>query len=242
MSDEENYFIPPLSKHATDFPDPRSASDEGLLAYGGDLSSSRILTAYKQGIFPWYSQGDPILWWSPNPRLILYPHNFKVKKSFRRVLRSGKFSVTFDERFSDVIRYCATVPREGQNSTWIVPEMEEAYIRLHEEGFAHSVEVYKEGKLVGGLYGISLGKAFFGESMFSLVPDASKVAFKALSDVLGSRGYDFIDCQMKTDHMIRLGAEVVKREIFLDMLENTLKKFTDSGSWQHIKWEYHDGK
>jgi len=242
MSDEENYFIPPLSKHATDFPDPRSASDEGLLAYGGDLSSSRILTAYKQGIFPWYSQGDPILWWSPNPRLILYPHNFKVKKSFRRVLRSGKFSVTFDERFSDVIRYCATVPREGQNSTWIVPEMEEAYIRLHEEGFAHSVEVYKEGKLVGGLYGISLGKAFFGESMFSLVPDASKIAFKALSDVLGSRGYDFIDCQMKTDHMIRLGAEVVKREIFLDMLENTLKKLTDSGSWQHIKWEYHDGK
>ena len=242
MSDEENYFILPLSKHATDFPDPRSASDEGLLAYGGDLSSSRILNAYKQGIFPWYSQGDPILWWSPNPRLILFPHNFKVKKSFRRVLRSGKFSVTFDERFSDVIRYCATVPREGQNSTWILPEMEEAYIRLHEEGFAHSVEVYKEEKLVGGLYGVSIGKAFFGESMFSLVPDASKVAFKALSDVLGSRGYDFIDCQMKTDHMIRLGAEVVKREIFLDMLENTLKKFTDSGSWQHIKWEYHDGK
>ena len=242
MSDEENYFILPLSKHATDFPDPRSASDEGLLAYGGDLSSSRILTAYKQGIFPWYSQGDPILWWSPNPRLILYPHNFKVKKSFRRVLRSGKFSVTFDERFSDVIRYCATVPREGQNSTWIVPEMEEAYIRLHEEGFAHSVEVYKEEKLVGGLYGISMGKAFFGESMFSLVPDASKVAFKALSDVLGRRGYDFIDCQMKTDHMISLGAEVVEREVFLDMLENTLEKLTDSGSWQHIKWEYNDGK
>jgi leucyl/phenylalanyl-tRNA--protein transferase len=242
MSDEENYFILPLSKHATDFPDPRSAPDEGLLAYGGDLSSSRILTAYKQGIFPWYSQGDPILWWSPNPRLILYPHNFKVKKSFRRVLRSGKFSVTFDQRFSDVIRYCATVPRDGQNSTWIVPEMEEAYIRLHEEGFAHSVEVYKEGKLVGGLYGISLGKAFFGESMFSLVPDASKVAFKALSDVLGRRGYDFIDCQMKTDHMISLGAEVVEREVFLDMLENTLEKLTDSGSWQHIKWEYNDGK
>jgi leucyl/phenylalanyl-tRNA--protein transferase len=120
--------------------------------------------------------------------------------------------------------------------------MEEAYIRLHEEGFAHSVEVYKEEKLVGGLYGISLGKAFFGESMFSLVPDASKVAFKALSDVLGRRGYDFIDCQMKTDHMISLGAEVVEREVFLDMLENTLEKLTDSGSWQHIKWEYNDGK
>jgi len=241
MSDEENYFIPPLSKHATDFPDPRSASDEGLLAYGGDLSSSRVITAYKKGIFPWYSQGDPILWWSPNPRLLLYPHNFKVKKSFRRVLRSGKFSVTFDERFSDVIRYCATVPREGQNSTWILPEMEEAYIRLHEEGFAHSVEVYKEEKLVGGLYGVSIGKAFFGESMFSLVPDASKVAFKALSDVLGSRGYDFIDCQMKTDHMIRLGAETVERDIFLGALENALEKTTDFGSWQHFKWEYSDG-
>ncbi|WP_373033667.1 leucyl/phenylalanyl-tRNA--protein transferase [Sulfurovum sp.] len=242
MSDEENYFIPPLSKHATAFPDPRSASDEGLLAYGGDLSSHRIITAYKQGIFPWYSQGDPILWWSPNPRLLLYPHNFKVKKSFRRVLRSGKFSVTFDERFSDVIRYCATVPREGQNSTWILPEMEEAYIRLHEEGFAHSVEVYKEEKLVGGLYGVSIGKAFFGESMFSLVSDASKVAFKALSDVLGSRGYDFIECQMKTDHMIRLGAETVERDIFLGALENALEKTTDFGSWQHFKWEYSDGK
>ena len=242
MSDEENYFIPPLSKHATVFPDPRSASDEGLLAYGGDLSSSRIITAYQQGIFPWYTKGDPILWWSPNPRLLLYPHNFKVKKSFRRVLRSGKFSVTFDERFSDVIRYCATVPREGQNSTWILPEMEEAYIRLHEEGFAHSVEVYKEEKLVGGLYGVSIGKAFFGESMFSLVPDASKVAFKALSDVLGSRGYDFIDCQMKTDHMIRLGAETVERDIFLGALENALEKTTDFGSWQHFKWEYSDGK
>jgi leucyl/phenylalanyl-tRNA--protein transferase len=201
-----------------------------------------LIAAYKKGIFPWYAQGDPILWWSPNPRLLLYPANFKVRKSFRRVLRSGKFTVTFDKRFSDVIKQCATVYREGQESTWIVPEIKEAYIRLHEEGVAHSVEVYKEGKLVGGLYGLALGKAFFGESMFSFVPDASKVAFKALSDVLGSRGYDFIDCQMKTDHMIGLGAEVVERDIFLDALEETLEKPTDLGSWQHFTWEYKDGK
>ena len=238
MFEEENYYIPPLSKYSSAFPDPRQASDEGLLAYGGDLSSHRLLFAYKKGIFPWYSKDDPILWWSPNPRLLLYPEKFKVSKSFRRVLRSGKFSVTFDEHFSEVIARCATVFREGQESSWIVDEIIEAYTRLHEEGFAHSVEVYKEGKLVGGLYGVAFGKAFFGESMFSLVTDASKVAFKALSDVLGSRGYDFIDCQMKTDHMLRLGAEVVDRDLFLDALEVSIHKHTDLGSWKDLHWEY----
>ena len=240
MFDEDNYFVPPLNRHTLAFPNPRLASDEGLLAYGGDLSSHRLLTAYKNGIFPWYSQGEPILWWSPNPRLLLFPEKFKMRKSFRRVLRSGKFTVTFDTYFSEVIRHCATVHRQGQGGSWIVPEIEEAYIRLHKEGFAHSVEVYQEDKLVGGLYGVALGKAFFGESMFSLVPDASKVAFKALSDVLGSRGYDFIDCQMKTDHMLGLGAEVVDRDIFLDALYETVDKPTDFGSWQHFTWEYKD--
>ena len=220
------------------FPNPRLAPEDGLLAYGGDLSSARLLEAYKKGIFPWYAQGDPILWWSPNPRLLLYPDKFIVRKSFRRVLRSGKFTVTFDEHFSDVIRHCATVHREGQESTWIVPEIKEAYIRLHNEGYAHSVEVHKEGELVGGLYGVAYGKAFFGESMFSLVSDASKVAFKALSDVLGSRGYDFIDCQMKTDHMMRMGAEIVPRDSFLDALEVAIGKQTDMGSWQNFKWVY----
>jgi leucyl/phenylalanyl-tRNA--protein transferase len=238
MFDEEEYFIPPLSNYSYTFPDPRNASDEGLLAYGGDLCSSRLLTAYRKGIFPWYSPGDPILWWSPNPRLLLYPDKFHLRKSFRRVLRSGKFTVTFDREFSNVIKHCATVPREGQESTWIVEEMQEAFIRLHEEGFAHSVEVYKEGKLVGGLYGIAMGKAFFGESMFSLVSDASKVAFKALSDVLGDRGYDFIDCQMKTDHMIGLGAQVVQRDTFLDELEVALQKPSDLGQWHHFTWIY----
>jgi len=238
MFDEENYLVPPLSKYSSIFPDPRDASDEGLLAYGGDLSSHRLLFAYKKGIFPWYAKGDPILWWSPNPRLLLYPDKFKVRKSFRRVLRSGKFTVKFDTCFPEVIKHCATVYREGQESSWIVDEIIEAYSRLHEEGFAHSVEVFKEGELVGGLYGIAYGKAFFGESMFSLVSDASKVAFKALSDVLGSRGYDFIDCQMKTDHMMRLGAEVVERDIFLDALEESIHKETDMGSWQTWNWQY----
>jgi len=235
---EDAFYVPQLSPYFLAFPNPYYADDEGLLAYGGDLSPQRLLLAYKKGIFPWFSEGDPILWWSPNPRLILYPDKFNLRKSFRRVLRSGKFSITFDKHFSDVIHHCATISRAGQEATWIVPEMLEAYIRLHDEGFAHSVEVYQEGKLVGGLYGVALGKAFFGESMFSLAPDASKVAFKALSDVLGSRGYDFIDCQMKTDHMIGLGAEVVEREIFLDTLEIATQKSSDIGKWTEFIWEY----
>jgi len=237
---EEDYYVPPLSKYSSTFPDPRHAPDEGLLAYGGDLSSHRLLFGYKKGIFPWYAEGDPILWWSPNPRLLLYPDKFKLRKSFRRVLRSGKFTVTFDKHFDEVISHCATVHREGQEASWIVPEIVEAYTKLHEEGFGHSVEVYLDGKLVGGLYGIAFGKAFFGESMFSLAPDASKVAFKALSDVLGSRGYDFIDCQMKTDHMIGLGAEVIERDIFLDALEIAIEKPTDFGKWHDFKWDYHE--
>ena len=220
------------------FPDPRNLDDEGLLGYGGDLSSDRLLSAYQQGVFPWYSKDDPILWWSPNPRLLLYPDKFIVRKSFKRVLRSEKFTVTFDKHFSEVIGHCATVTREGQEATWIMDEMKKAYEQLHKEGFAHSVEVHFEGKLVGGLYGVSLGKAFFGESMFSLASDASKVAFKALSDVLGSKGYDFIDCQMKTDHLVRLGAEVVERAFFLDALKVTVKKPTIVGSWETFSWTY----
>jgi len=238
MFDEETYLVPPLSDYSYAFPNPRFASDEGLLAYGGDLSVPRLLTAYRNGIFPWYSEGDPILWWSPNPRLLLYPEKFKVRKSFRRVLRNGGFTVTFDHAFHEVIHHCASIPRNGQEGSWILPEMETAYIRLHEEGFAHSVEVYQGGKLAGGLYGLAMGKVFFGESMFSLVKDASKVAFKALSDVLGAKGYDFIDCQMKTDHMIGLGAEVAGREEYLDALQKALEKPSDLGSWQDFRWSY----
>ena len=235
---EDEFFVPQISTYFLAFPNPRYADEGGLLAFGGDLSSERLLLAYQQGIFPWFSKGDPILWWSPNPRLVLFPDKFKLRKSFRRVLRSGKFIVTFDKHFEEVITHCATVYREGQEETWILPPMIEAYTKLHHEGFAHSIEVHLEGKLVGGLYGVAYGKAFFGESMFSLVSDASKVAFKALSDVLGDRGYDFIDCQMKTDHMIGLGAEVVERDNFLDGLELAVEKPSDIGTWQHFTWEY----
>lgn len=238
VSDERRKANLLLERANIAFPDPRTVDDDGLIGYGGDLSTLMLLSAYKQGIFPWYSQGEPILWWSPDPRLILYPHKFIVRKSFRRVLRSGKFTVAFDKDFEQIIAHCATVYREGQEATWITHEMIEAYTRLHHQGFAHCVGVYLEGKLVGGLYGLSIGGAFFGESMFSLVSDASKVAFKALSDVLGRRGYDFIDCQMKTEHMVRLGAEVVEREDFLDALEATILKPTQSGSWDTFHWEY----
>jgi leucyl/phenylalanyl-tRNA--protein transferase len=237
MLDQEHYHIAQLGADYI-FPDPRNAFEEGLLAFGGDLSANRLLTAYRSGIFPWYSEGDPILWWSPDPRLLLYPEQFKTRKSFARVLRSGKFSVTFDRDFSGVIGQCACVPREGQGGTWLNTHMQEAYRELHAQGFAHSVEVWLEDRVVGGLYGIALGGAFFGESMFSLVSDASKVAFRALSDVLGGRGYDFIDCQMKTEHLMRLGAVEVSRENYLNQLEKSLLKSSDVGDWHDFKWNY----
>lgn len=211
------------------------------MAYGGDLSPNRLLTAYRKGIFPWFNADDPILWWSPDPRLVLYPEQFKIQKSFRRVLRNGGFSVKFDHAFEEVIRLCGTVPRGDQKGTWLTREMQEAYATLHEMGFAHSVEVYSQEELVGGLYGIAMGKAFFGESMFSLKDNASKVAFKALSDVLGLRGYDFIDCQVINEHLVRLGATAISRDSFLDALDESLTKSSDLGSWQDFKWEYSDG-
>jgi leucyl/phenylalanyl-tRNA--protein transferase len=235
---DDEYIIPPLRRDLI-FPNPRHAPLEGLLAFGGDLSPDRLLTAYRKGIFPWYSKDDPILWWSPDPRLLLYPDEFKVSKSFRRVLRNDNFRVSFDSSFKEVIRLCGSVPREGQNGSWLIDEMQEAYIELHRMGFAHSVEVYdSDNKLVGGLYGIAIGRAFFGESMFSLSSNRSKIAFKALSDVLGLRGYDFIDCQVSNDHLLRMGAKPIPRDRFLDELEESLKGSTDLGSWQDFKWEY----
>ncbi len=234
-------MIPPLGQDMI-FPNPRYAATEGLLAFGGDLSPNRLLTAYRKGIFPWYNADDPILWWSPDPRLVLYPGQFKMHKSFKRVLRNGGFSVKFDESFAEVIRLCGTVPRGEQKGTWLSQEMQDAYIELHAMGFAHSIEVYYDEVLVGGLYGIAMGKAFFGESMFSLRDNASKVAFKALSDVLGLRGYDFIDCQVNNGHLVRLGAIDIPRDRFLDELEESLEKPSDLGSWQHFKWEYSDDR
>ncbi|RLA76208.1 MAG: leucyl/phenylalanyl-tRNA--protein transferase [Epsilonproteobacteria bacterium] len=236
---DEDCLIPPLRRDLI-FPNPRYASTEGLLAYGGDLSPDRLLTAYRKGIFPWFNSDDPILWWSPDPRLLLYPDQFKMQKSFRRVLRNGGFVVKFDHTFEEVIRLCGAVPRNGQKGTWLTKEMQEAYIILHEMGFAHSVEVYLQEELVGGLYGIAMGKAFFGESMFSLKDNASKIAFKALSDVLGLRGYDFIDCQVSNEHLLRLGATLVPRGSFLNALDESLTKSSDLGSWQYFEWRYSD--
>ena len=241
MFDEENYIITQIGMDHI-FPNPRYASDEGLLAFGGDLNPNRILTAYRKGIFPWYNTNDPILWWSPNPRLLLYPDSFYMSKSFRRRLRNGHFKVEFDRDFQGVIEHCSKMSRKGQSGkTWITPEIIEAYSALHDMGFAHSVEAYNEyNELIGGLYGISMGGAFFGESMFSLAKDGSKIALKGLSDTLLQEGFDFIDCQLPTDHLENMGGEVVDRDIFLDELQNTLQRGGKLGSWSDFRWEFMD--
>ena len=227
---DNDYFITQLD-HKYTFPNPREGSEEGLLAYGGDLNPLRLLKAYESGIFPWFSEDDPILWWSPNPRLVLYPDEFKESKSLRRVIRNKGFEIRFDTNFEAVISHCAEVPRQGQSGTWLIEEMKEAYIELHQMGFAHSVETYYQGELVGGLYGVSMGKAFFGESMFSLMSNASKVALKILSNIFVEKGYDFIDCQVETSHLMNLGARLIHRDEFLDALDLSLQKPSDLGSW-----------
>ncbi len=238
---DEEYFIPPLSKYSFTFPDPRDAGEEGLLAYGGGLEPNRILTAYRNGIFPWYNDDDPILWWSPNPRLVLYPEDFKVNKSFHKVLKSSKYIVKFDTNFEQTIQFCAKI-REYKEGTWLIKEMRDAYIELHEMGFAHSIEVYEDDTLIGGLYGLSIGSAFFGESMFSLKPNGSKIALKALCDFSLEKGFKFIDCQVPTEHLQRLGAKLVDRDIFLNQLQEVLQSGGEIGSWKNFKWEYNNDR
>jgi leucyl/phenylalanyl-tRNA--protein transferase len=216
------------------FPPPDYADPSGLIAVGGDLSSERLLEAYRVGIFPWYSEDQPILWWSPDPRFVLELDQFKISRSLGKKLRRRVFHVSFDRVFDDVIAACAAVPREGQSGTWITPEMQEAYIKLHGLGFAHSVEAWFEGQLVGGLYGVSLGKAFFGESMFHRKPDASKVALAILVENLKKWGFHFIDSQMATEHMNRLGATEIPRRIFLRRLRSALRHSTKRGKW-HVE-------
>lgn len=214
------------------FPPPDYADPSGLLAIGGDLSSERLLEAYRNGIFPWYSDDQPILWWSPDPRFMLDLDEFKPSRSLRKTLRRKIFHVTFDRVFDEVIEACASVPREGQSGTWITPEMQQAYITLHGLGYAHSVETWFEGELVGGLYGVSLGKAFFGESMFHRKADASKTALASLVEKLKKWGFQFIDSQMTTDHMSHLGAREVPRRIFLKRLKSALSHPTKRGKWR----------
>lgn len=203
------------------FPDPNQATEDGLVAIGGDLSSQRLLHAYHSGIFPWYTEGEPILWWSPNPRMVLFPEQFKVSKSLRKTIRSGKFTVTWNTSFKNVIHACASIERKGQKGTWITSAMIEAYCRLNAENHAVSVEVWEQDRLVGGLYGIDLKdkKIFCGESMFSLVSDASKVAFYFLVHYALKNNYHLIDCQVYNAHTASLGAVEISRQEFIDYLK-----------------------
>ena len=201
------------------FPFPSLAEADGLLAVGGDLSVERLLEAYRQGIFPWYGEGSPILWWFIHPRCVLKPDRLHVPRSLKRTLRSSPFTFTVNKIFEQVIAHCAQRRRPGQESTWIVPEMLAAYTRLHQAGWAHSIEAWQRGKLAGGLYGLVLGRVFFGESMFYLKPDASKAAFVWLVRHLRLLGFTLVDCQQKTEHMARLGAEMLSGEEFSSLLK-----------------------
>ena len=217
--------------HRPIFPRPERAEATGLLAVGGDLSVERLVKSYEQGIFPWYVAGQPILWWSPNPRCVLETRALHVSRSLRKCLRSDRFEVRFDCRFSEVINACATTPRRDQDGTWITAEMEEAYNRLHEHGYAHCVETWGDGVLLGGIYGVFLGRAFFGESMFSRATNASKVAMVALVDFLRQREVELIDCQVTSDHLLTLGAREISRRDFLRRIEAALKHATSRDLW-----------
>lgn len=214
------------------FPDPEEADPDGLLAVGGDLSPQRLLNAYANGIFPWYAEDSPILWWSTNPRLVLIPEEFHMPRSLRRQLTKGAFRFTMDTRFEAVIRRCACCPRPEQEGTWIVDEMIDAYVALHELGYAHSVEAWQGEDLVGGLYGVSLGSIFYGESMFYNVPNASKAAFAVFVQQLRKWNFSLIDCQQTTHHLLRFGARELQRYEFLARIREGLDEPTRVGPWR----------
>lgn len=211
-----------LLSEEIDFPSPAHAEPDGLLAVGGDLSQKRILKAYSMGIFPWYSEESPLLWWSPDPRLVLFPEELRISRSLRQCLEKGIYTVTVDTAFSRVIRACANALRKDQDGTWITEDMIEAYKGLHEAGYAHSVEAWQDGDLAGGLYGIILGKVFFGESMFSLKSNASKVAFATFVKQLQEQNFRIIDCQVRTEHLVSFGAREIPRREFIKILQNSL--------------------
>ena len=222
----------PWLEHDTPFPPIRSAlrHPNGLLAAGGDLSCARLLEAYRRGIFPWFSEGDPILWWSPDPRMVLFPEDFKISRSFGKTLRNRSYEARFDSAFDEVMAGCAA-PRKGEPGTWIGGGMLEAYRDLHRLGYAHSVETWIDGELAGGLYGVAIGRVFFGESMFSRVRDASKIALAALVAHLESSGFGLIDCQMRTPHLESLGAREISRRRFSRLLEELIHYPRSPGSW-----------
>jgi len=221
--DNPNQPFPPV--------DQAEEEPDGLLAVGGDLSPARLLNAYCHGIFPWYSDDQPILWWSPDPRTVLFPDSIKVSKSLRKTMRRRDYRFCFDRDFTQVIGSCAK-PQPGREETWITDEMKEAYIRLHRMGYAHSAEVWEQNRLIGGLYGVAIGRAFFGESMFSLVPDASKIALVHLARTLQQHGFGLIDCQVYTPHLISMGATEISRERFVDLLDHFCELPDNKALWR----------
>ena len=214
------------------FPPPIEADGDGLLAVGGDLSPERLLLAYESGIFPWPHEGLPLLWFSPDPRMVLEPHQVRLSRSLRARLRRGDLQVTFDQAFGEVMRGCGSTLRAHEEGTWITPAMVDAYTALHERGLAHSVEAWHEGRLAGGLYGVSLGGVFFGESMFSRVSDASKVALVTLAQQLAAWEFALVDCQMVTDHLASMGAVPWPRQRFLQVLKQAMAMPTRQGRWE----------
>jgi leucyl/phenylalanyl-tRNA--protein transferase len=220
--------------HFVRFPPLEKATPEGIVAVGGNLSPGMLLSAYSQGIFPWFSEGDPILWWSPDPRCVFFPSDIHISQSMKKILKRNLFSVTLDTRFREVITLCQSVPRKNQEGTWITDAMRDAYIELHRLGFAHSVEVWQEDFLAGGMYGISLGRCFFGESMFTLTSNASKVALITLAKLFFAMGFDLFDCQVYSPHLETLGARQIPRAEFLHKLKMSLEFDTFRGSWEKL--------
>lgn len=216
------------------FPDPQFANDDGLLAIGGDLSEDRLILAYASGIFPWFIDNDEIYWFSPDPRCVLLPDELKISKSMHQLIKKKVFRVSYDQDFIKVIKKCKTVKRRGQQETWIDKNFIAAYTNLYNKGLAHSVEVFENERLVGGLYGVSLGSCFFGESMFSAVSNASKFGFIFLVNALKEKNFTMIDCQVYNDHLATLGAKKMDRKYFLQLLEKGLQEKTISGDWNLI--------
>jgi leucyl/phenylalanyl-tRNA--protein transferase len=210
---------------------PVHLAEDGLLALGGDLRPERLLLAYSQGIFPWYAENLPILWHSPDPRMVMTTRDLVIQRSLKKAIRRRPYELKLDTAFSEVLRGCAEVPRPGQTGTWLIPEMVEAYDKLHDLGFAHSIEAWQDGELVGGLYGVSLGAAFFGESMFARAPDASKIAFAACIRQLDAWRIGLVDCQVHTEHLERFGAYEISRLDYLEMLKRALDEPTRRGRW-----------
>ncbi len=214
-----------------DFPPAWLARSDGLLCIGGDLSAQRILLAYEKGIFPWFSENEPILWWSPDPRLVLFPRNIKVSRSLKKTIKKNTFHLTMDNAFEETILSCSKPRRKEYAGTWLVEEMIEAYIQLHKLGYAHSIETWKDDRLVGGLYGICLGGIFFGESMFSFEDDASKTALTALARHLEQHRFDLIDCQVTTNHLLSMGATEISRNTYLDIIQRSIKRTDLRNVW-----------